>query len=301
MNNEVFKNIKVRNIVDLLEIIKMKPQDISFVEKKYSSFNNFFSETLTFLIELELVKKVGNKIFIKKFSNLRNKILSTLEKKNKVSEIISNYLTNFTKDSENKISYSPSYNENLKTSYIRNFLIDIKIIENKDDCIIFKGTENMIAKIDRPMTPEHLKKMLKDKERIGLKAENEIINYEKRKLKDLKIDLKVEHTSKNNVSAGYDIESYRISEKKIIKIFIEVKAVSIIDYEFHLSELEFLTALKIKECYYLYLLPVDYSKENNFNLDKLEIINNLDKQIFSNKKTWNIHNSNYRINKKNNS
>ena len=77
-----------------------------------------------------------------------------------------------------------------------------------------------------------------------------------------------------------------------------MKAVSIFNYEFYLSELEYSTALKKKENYFLYLLPVDYSRENNFNLNKLKIVNNIEKQIFLNETNWNIYNSNYRINKK---
>lgn len=298
MKNDIFKNIKIKNILSLINLLKTDPQNMSFIEENYLYFNNYFTETLNFLIELGLIQKKEHKIFVKRIGELKDQILKSLIMKNKISLTVSEYLSYFKKDSDKQISYFPSYQQNLKTSYIRNFLMDLGIIENKANKIIFKGPEEILKKLNHQISPYELKKILKKKEEIGLKAEHVIINYEKAKLKELKIDLNIEHIAQKDVSAGYDIISYRKSGNKIIKIFIEVKAVSIFNYEFYLSELEYSTALKKKENYFLYLLPVDYSRENNFNLNKLKIVNNIEKQIFLNETNWNIFNSNYRINKK---
>lgn len=298
MKNDIFKNIKIKNILSLINLLKTDPQNMSFVEENYLYFNNYFTETLNFLIELGLIQKKEHKIFVKRIGELKEQILKSLIMKNKISLTVSEYLSYFKKDSDKQISYFPSYQQNLKTSYIRNFLMDLGIIENKANKIIFKGPEKILKKLNHQISPYELKKILKKKEEIGLKAEHVIINYEKAKLKELKIDLNIEHIAQKDVSAGYDIISYRKSGNKIIKIFIEVKAVSIFNYEFYLSELEYSTALKKKENYFLYLLPVDYSRENNFNLNKLKKVNNIEKQIFLNETNWNIFNSNYRINKK---
>ena len=81
------------------------------------------------------------------------------------------------------------------------------------------------------------------------------------------------------------------------KIFIEVKAVSLSNYKFHLSVLEYQTAINLKEKYYIYLLPVDHSKPDNFDIENLLRINDLNKNIFNNKISWKLENDGYIVSK----
>ena len=52
-----------------------------------------------------------------------------------------------------------------------------------------------------------------------------------------------------------------------------------------------------KKNYYVYLLPVDYSKPDKFDIDKLLKINDLKKNIFEEKSTWSVINDGYIISK----
>jgi hypothetical protein len=51
--------------------------------------------------------------------------------------------------------------------------------------------------------------------------------------------------------------------------------------------------------YYLYLLPVDYSLEENFNYSKILKINNLQSNIFQNKNYWSYQNDGFIVFRKN--
>jgi hypothetical protein len=88
------------------------------------------------------------------------------------------------------------------------------------------------------------------------------------------------------VNAGYDIKSFEISsqETNYIPRYIEVKAVSIIDYQFYWSRNEFEKSEILRQNYYLYLLPV--KDKNNFDIENLKIINDPYKNILNNKDRW---------------
>ena len=84
---------------------------------------------------------------------------------------------------------------------------------------------------------------------------------------------KINHISLKNVAAGYDIESFEIpKKKKIVKRYIEVKAVPSENFHFFWSRQEMEHSKLYKNNYYLYLLPV--VGKNTFDIEKLEIIRN---------------------------
>jgi hypothetical protein len=60
-----------------------------------------------------------------------------------------------------------------------------------------------------------------------------------------------------------------------------------------LSVLEYQTAINLKEKYYIYLLPVDRSKSDNFDINNLLRINDINKSIFNNKISWKMENDGY--------
>jgi len=103
----------------------------------------------------------------------------------------------------------------------------------------------------------------------------------------------------NDVSAGYDIKSYMKKNNEIYEIFIEAKAVASSNYKFHLSVDEYQTALEFGDKYYLYLLPVDYSNSENFDYEKILIINNINKNIINKNSGWICENDGFLIYKKN--
>ena len=118
---------------------------------------------------------------------------------------------------------------------------------------------------------------------------------EQEKTKSINSDLKVDHVALRDVSAGFDIQSFEKKGESIDKIYIEVKAVSKSNYKFHLSIQEKQTAIKLKDKYYIYLLPVDRSNPEKFNYDKLLKITNINKSIFQNKIEWKVENDGFVI------
>ena len=105
----------------------------------------------------------------------------------------------------------------------------------------------------------------------------------------------MDHVALRDVSAGFDIQSYEKKKEKINKIYIEVKAVSKSNYKFYLSMQEKQTAIKFKDKYYIYLLPVDLSNPEKFNFEKLLKINNINNSIFKNKVDWKVENDGFVI------
>ena len=80
-------------------------------------------------------------------------------------------------------------------------------------------------------------------------------------------------------------------------IYIEVKAVPHSNFQFHFSSSEYQTAYRLKNFYFVYLIPVDHSQPSSFDINALLKINNIHKNIFENK-NWKVSEDGYLISKK---
>lgn len=295
MNFELFQNIYYENLLNLYSLAKLNASNLDVVKKTYSRNNKYFQENLNFLINIKLFEINKNQIRIaqNKSKEFKELILSSIFNHPDYALCIKSYLLNFQKQVEEEYTFKPDYYYNNLTSHLRNFLITTKYIKNKNGNYIILDEDLLKRFKKKQFSPHQLKKILVEKELIGLAAEQVVYNYEKNRIKKFGNNLIVDHTSLKDVSAGYDIQSYEGKDK----IFIEVKAVSLSNYKFHLSVLEYQTAINLKEKYYIYLLPVDHSKPDNFNIDNLLRINNLNKNIFDNKVSWKMENDGYIITK----
>jgi len=99
---------------------------------------------------------------------------------------------------------------------------------------------------------------------------------------------KIEHIAIHDVGAGYDIKSFELPNIQFNKKirYIEIKAVSLINYHFHMSKGEMNTATYYGEQYYLYLLPV--IGREKFDIHNLKIIKNPMKVLMHNEKQWHV-------------
>lgn len=298
MNFELFENINFSNIKKLYDLAKKNPNNLRAVEIQYTRNNLNFHESLNFLIDINFFFINKNSIEIKEvFKNsFEQTILSLIKKNINYSFCFKNYLSNFLKDETGIVSFQPESFYNYKTSYLRDFLISLKYIKyhNTEEKYILLNESILEEFSKKEFSPEQLKNKILNQEMLGLAAEKIIVNFEENRIKIFDKNLKVDHVSLRDVSAGYDIQSYEGNEK----IFIEVKAVSLSNYKFHLSTNEYQTAINLKDKYYLYLLPVDYSKPEKFDIDRIVKINNIKDNIFLNKNLWNIDNDGYVISKK---
>lgn len=301
MNFEIFENLDFSNIENLYNLCLENQNNLSLIKNLYSRDNKHLQETINFLIELNIINIHNNSVSIKTTKKFHTLLLEQLRIEPKYSLTLKNYLQNFL-SSENKIvNFKPDLGYNILSSGLRNLLISAKIIKHniKEDEYELLD-HNLLNEIkNSEFSPEQLALEIKKQNELGLAAEKLVFNYELKKL--LKIDkkLKPDHISQRDVSAGFDIKSYAMIDGKVIEIFIEVKAVSSSNYKFHLRPGEYQKAISNLENYYLYLLPVDYSLEENFNYSKILKINNLQSNIFENKNYWSYQNDGFIVFKKN--
>jgi hypothetical protein len=295
MNFELFENVNFINIKNLFDLALNNPENLTAVKINYSRNNKYLQENLNFLIMINIFEINNNSIKINNNSSkdLKEIIISSIINSPDYAASVKNYLLNFQKDDRGTYTFNPDSFYNIESSDLRNFLITSGYVKNIDNKYILLD-ESILTKLkSRTFSPAQLKQKLLEKELLGAAAEKIIITYEANRIKEFGNHLKLDHVSLRDVSAGYDIQSYEGN----VQIFIEVKAVSISNYKFHLSPSEFQMAINFKENYYVYLLPVDYSKPEKFDIDKLLRINYLEKNIFEKKSYWSIINDGYIISK----
>tara|TARA_Y200000002_G_C22543759_1_gene605167 strand:- start:46 stop:948 length:903 start_codon:yes stop_codon:yes gene_type:complete len=297
MNFNVFENLDFSNIKDLYNLILENKDNLFSVKNLYLRNNRDLQETLNFIIDLNLIEVEGNKILIKENSdNLKDLLIKKILEKPKYFLVFKSYLNNFVSDG-NIIKFKSNPGFNILTSSLRNLLITMKIVHHDISQNTYQLIDtyliNQINNIE--YSPEQLENELLRQKQIGFEAEKLVFLREIIDVKKINKDLKVEHISIRDVSAGFDIKSFKKIENKVREIYIEVKAVSSSNYKFHLSLGEYQKAKQNSENYYLYLLPVDYSHKDRFNYDQILKINNIEKNIFENKINWNYQNDGFLV------
>ena len=201
-----------------------------------------------------------------------------------------------------KYIFEPHISENLHFSNLRNLLIELELISYNSEGKFYEITEKYIPFFvdiikEHSISPEKLKKIIEEQEKIGKCAELEVIEFEKSRLSSYKnLVSAIIHKSLEDSAAGYDIKSFTLSEEsEIIERFIEVKAISSLEKKFYLTRNELEISKKQGLNYYLYLLPA--IGKNRFDLANLEIIQDPSNKIF-NGQNWKIECEQFLINKR---
>ena len=296
MSAEIFENIEVKNLVKLYNILKNNLEYLDNAKLQYSKQNIYLRESLNFLIEIGIISVVGNNIKIHDTSNgeIEDKIFNKIAESSEFGLEVKEYLANFV-NTNGSYSFKPDAIYNNATSHLRNFLIYAKkiVYENNEYKVIDNNILELFLKNE--YSPKKLEKDLKDKKQLGDDAEKLIFKKEQDKVDQINPSLKVDHVALRDVSAGYDIQSFEKKDDRVKKIYIEVKAVSKSNYKFHLSVQEKQTANKLKDKYFIYLLPVDKSNPDKFDYNQLLKITNVDKSVFQNKLEWKVENDGFII------
>lgn len=187
-----------------------------------------------------------------------------------------------------------------KSSY-RNLLVSIGFIEieKSDKMIHFFVTKNnelimeeRLKEYRKKMTLLQLKKSLEDKEMAGEKAEKFVLGYEKKRLKDSKICNCIRQISHIDVSAGYDIVSFKTINSTEVDRYIEVKAVKN-DFQFYWSINEYNSAKVKGNKYCLYL--VELAKIENVDYEPYIIENPY--EFFEENSDWLIQTQTFSLRK----
>lgn len=297
-----FNKIKLSQLYTLCNTLAdAEVRNASNIKRKYLEKGLSFDETLSFLEDLKIVKNNSNELIPSKSFSLthdsldefRKKFLLTLLSANGyISDVLQDFLLNFQTEND-KIYFKATELQKIKFSDTRNLLLELEFISiSADNTTYFINPDfaDLFVKqfINRKLSPESLKKKQAENESIGLTAEKAVIEFELKRLAAISVlQNEIEHTSLDNVLAGYDIKSfedYLDSNSKRIDRFIEVKAVSLDDYKFYWSKTEIQIAKVFGEKYYLYLIPV--VANDTFALDKMIIKRNPFKSVYSNEQEW---------------
>lgn len=297
-----FNKIKLSQLYTLCNTLaEAEVRNVSNIKRKYLERGLSFDETLSFLEDLKIVKNNSNELIPSKSFSLthdsldefRKKFLLTLLSANGyISDVLQDFLLNFQTEND-KIYFKATELQKIKFSDTRNLLLELEFISiSADNTTYFINPDfaDLFVKqfISRKLSPESLKKKQAENESIGLTEEKAVIEFELKRLAAISVlQNEIEHTSLDNVLAGYDIKSfedYLDSNSKRIDRFIEVKAVSLDDYKFYWSKTEIQIAKVFGEKYYLYLIP--FVSNDTFALDKMIIKRNPFKSVYSNEQEW---------------
>ncbi len=296
-----FENIKLSQLYCLCKIIaESELRDENYIRSKYLDSALFFNETSTLLEKLNIVNISAEGLkfnksfdFVNSFEDFKKILLEKLfQAKGEVSNQLTDFLLNFKVES-NDIIFNASLTDKIKYSDARNILLELEFISVKPDndsyIINNKYNDIFFKKINHgEMSLEVFRKNQCDQDELGVSAERAIIDFEIKRLTNISINPEdIEHTSQKNVYAGYDIKSFEnYFDDNLLKItrYIEVKAVSLSEYNFYWSRNEIEKAKIFGERYYLYLIPVKV--QNMFDFENLLIINNPFKNIYLNQSDW---------------
>ena len=299
MNYSLFKNVFFENIFLLYKLAIQTPDNVLSIKNNYNTKKKNLLENLNFLIKINFFKINDSRISIytKNEDKFKQEVLNLILKAPEYGVCLKNYLINFDNSETNNFNFSPSRSYNYETSDLRDLLITFGYIKNIENKFVLLKPEILDQFKKIKFSPEELEKRLISQRIIGLKAEKLIFENEKKILNENNINEAPIHIANEDVSAGYDILSFRKERNKTNKIFIEVKAVSLSDYQFHLSTSEYQTAIKFGPNYFIYLLPVDDSLPEEFDINKLIQINNIKENLFENKIEWKVSSDGYLIKK----
>ena len=141
-------------------------------------------------------------------------------------------------------------------------------------------------------TPKELDKALKEDAEIGLVAELNVFEFERKTVDHRDVD-KVVHIAMENTNAGFDIASTRREEEtdQICMRMIEVKAVSPKKWAFTLTQNELHVAKENRDSYCLYLVPVIGGKPE---VKEMVVIENPAKEL-QNQNKWTIREGDWDI------
>jgi len=282
-------------------IAESKVKQKSYIYHRYSDYAVSFDETLNFLKDTKIVRDVSDELL------LREKIPDLIQSpsmfkefllvhifsiRSEVTNQLMDFLSLFNQIS-NQFIFRPTTIDKIRFSSIRNLLIelDFMYLDNMQNSYIINQTyaHLFVEKLNsKAISFEQFKREQVKKEELGFAAEKAVIEFELKRLAGIQIEENdIKHIAEHNISAGYDIESYEDyldnNSNRIVR-YIEVKAVSILDYCFYWSKNEIEKSKIYRENYFLYLLPVKSYKM--FDFENIKIVCDPFKNVYENIAEW---------------
>lgn len=312
-SSAAFSGLKPRQIFNLTRIINScELLDRNNVKRIFEKENQYFYASLKLI---EVLGYVNTEVFgvIKTRASFRE-LVGCAENRSsfykflilKISESTSSYneeLVDYLKRMEsslveNKFLIDPLPSRS-ELFHVRDFLIEAgALLLNLESgvCQLSKEFDFLreLVQIRHSLTPDELKLKLEEKEKLGLKAELEVLELERASAGDY-CNL-VTQVSAHDVAAGYDIRSVRTSvDGRPYPIYIEVKAVRKDDSRFFWTHNERVCATRFTNKYFLYLVPVFAGKPS---VDQIEVVQNPIVNIFAPESLWDITEATLELRKK---
>ncbi len=186
------------------------------------------------------------------------------------------------------VTYRPSVEERLRDSAIRNFLMDLRVVEHRrsDDCyVLLQGREDIFAwalSVRKPISNAQIVRLQERQASLGRAAELAVFSYEQNRLSKEWWPY-LEHVSEDAPYSPYDIKSITVAGDRRWARFIEVKAVPDDTFRFYWSKAELEVAQLLAERYFVYLLP---ASNGTFDLGKMLIVQDPYRTIYRNEADW---------------
>ncbi len=291
---EVVNRVQVSSVLNLLALLKRsKSSDEKMIKELYNRHYSDFDSVLYFAVTIGLVGKDSGKLLV--VEEFRDSTLQDLKEAllkklilnpNEYTSYIQSYLKNFTWEN-GRYQYLPTTKQRIEHSGIRNIFIDLGLVNRDgDQYFISKRYAALLSGHNKKaISPDQLQNELQNLEAIGRIAEIEVLKEERARLERFpSLHNKIEHTAATNVRAGYDIKSFEVVGKTTKEKYIEVKAVSVLDFGFNWSRNEMEQAKLLGTSYFLYLLPI--TQGGNPDITLLREIRDPYKHIYKKVKKW---------------
>ncbi len=294
-----FERITWQQLLTLSKVIHSSSSlSLRIIARWYNSESTNFSDTLEFLEKIGVIKIKDNiikpDVALKRIVGTNDQLIKQFlvdvlfRKKNILRKYLGDFIDHF-ELYDDYYKFTPTIQERLKYSGIRNFLIGLGVLrfESQTNSYLIKK-ELMVNFPDKNkvLTYHKFEKILKSKKELGFAAEVLVYKLEKGNFKNKPhIQARIRHISLENVMAGYDIKSFeQRKDRGLIPKYIEVKAVSEHDWKFYWSTNEINKAKQLGNNYHLYLIPVNNGEI--LNTSSWRQIKNPYREVFLNKQRW---------------
>src|SRR6185437_8729076 len=283
--------IKLKQIPILLQIVRQFEREnsvkplISIIQK---TFNNLpvreatfpdFNKVASFCLKTGILNSQGNLLTL---TNLGNEILKNYEENNSINDDLKQIFAKncflegvFSQEIVNVFSHFK--NENHRLEYPAEMLLSLftepeivpllyecEILELYDELVLLNQKYMNLIKIEKKegfvrISQKHIDAQLDIMKKVGEIGEELVFDYEVKRLRDIgciEESKNVQRISQMFANAGFDIKSFNHRAKDLNEHdqFIEVKASTNTEIDFHWSENEIKTAEELREKYWLYFI-----------------------------------------------
>jgi hypothetical protein len=308
MKDGSLESITFRQIRVLCELLgTTNTRTLEFLGTRFSEYATDFTDVLAFFESMHLLLKDDSSVVLTPvFGTFLTALLNVKDRDPLIKEFVVDNLINSGTPSSAEVRsfvnefhfdldawrFIPSNAQRLRYSTIRNLLMELDVVEIEQATGGYVVSDTRFVAYKAKGYKSRLKRVdwsrvNQQRELLGREAELAIIEIERDRLKQSPIATSsIEHVAEVDFMAGFDILSFEDQLDEFgqsIPRYIEVKAVSALDYRFHWSRNEIDVAKRLKDKYMLYLLPV--KSPGRFHTDLLRIIRDPNSCLF-NKGEW---------------